>query len=36
MMIRPVHNILLLPEVAYYFKKEFFSDWGGQNIQSCS
>lgn len=34
MMIRPVHNILLLPEVAYYFKKEFFSDWGGQNIQS--
>lgn len=34
MMIRPVHNILLLPEVAYYFKKELFSDWGGQNIQS--
>lgn len=34
MIIRPVHNILLLPEVAYYFKKEFFSGWGGQNIQS--
>ena len=26
MIIRPVYNILLLPDVAYYFKKDFFSD----------
>ena len=27
MIIRPVYNILLLPDVSYYFKKEFFKDW---------
>ena len=24
MLVRPVYNILLLPDVSYYFKKEFF------------
>ena len=27
MIIRPVYNILLLPDVAYYFKKDFFNGW---------
>lgn len=26
MFIRPLYNILLLPDVSYYFKKDFFSD----------
>lgn len=26
MFIQPVYNILLLPDVTYYFKKDFFSD----------
>ena len=26
MIIRPVYNILLLPDVSYYFKKDFFYD----------
>ncbi len=27
MIVRPVHNILLLPDVSYYFKKDFFNGW---------
>ena len=27
MIIRPVYNILLLPDVTYYFKADFFSDF---------
>ena len=26
MFIQPVYNILLLPDVTYYFKKDFFAD----------
>ena len=26
MLIQPVYNILLLPDVTYYFKKDFFSE----------
>ena len=29
MIIRPIYNILLLPDVSYYFKKDFFSGFGG-------
>ena len=27
MIIRPIYNILLLPEVSFYFKKDFLSGW---------
>ncbi len=27
MIIRPVYNLLLLPEVSYYFKRDFFEGW---------
>ena len=33
MIIRPVYNILLLPDVSYYFKKDFFSDWCTEPIE---
>ena len=33
MIIRPVYNILLLPDVSYYFKKYFFSDWYTEPIE---
>ena len=36
MVIRPVYNILLLPDVSYYFKKEFFSGFGGESIEAGS
>ena len=26
MIIRPVYNLLLLPDVTYYFKKDFFPE----------
>ena len=26
MFIQPIYNILLLPDVTYYFKKDFFAD----------
>lgn len=28
MIIRPIYNLLLLPDVSYYFKHEFFADFG--------
>lgn len=34
MIIRPLYNILLLPDVSYYFKKDFFSDPGSLEIGS--
>ena len=33
MIVRPVHNILLLPDVSYYFKKEFFNGWSTKKIK---
>lgn len=36
MIIRPIYNILLLPDVSYYFKKEFFSGFGGESIETGS
>ena len=33
MIVRPVHNILLLPDVSYYFKKEFFNGWSTEPIK---
>ena len=27
MIIRPIYNLLLLPDVSYYFKHEFFADF---------
>ena len=34
MIIRPVYNILLLPDVSYYFKKDFFTDWCTEPIET--
>ena len=36
MIIRPIYNILLLPDVSYYFKKDFFSGFGGKSIETGS
>lgn len=36
MIIRPIYNILLLPDVSYYFKKDFFSGFGGESIEAGS
>ncbi|HIZ82505.1 MAG TPA: endopeptidase La [Candidatus Mediterraneibacter pullistercoris] len=30
MFIQPIYNILLLPDVTYYFKKDFFADNAGE------
>ena len=32
MLVRPVYNILLLPDVSYYFKKEFFTGFGEEEL----
>lgn len=32
MIVRPVYNILLLPDVTYYFKRDFFTGPDGENI----
>lgn len=34
MIVRPIYNILLLPDVSYYFKKEFFAGFGGESIEA--
>ncbi len=34
MIIRPIHDILLLPDVSYYFRKEFFKDWTGEDLDT--
>lgn len=34
MIIRPIYNILLLPDVSYYFKKDFFSEWSSEPIEA--
>ncbi len=34
MLIRPVYDILLLPDVSYYFKKEFFAGWGSDTLET--
>ena len=34
MIIRPIHDILLLPDVSYYFRKEFFKDWTGEALEA--
>lgn len=36
MIIRLIYNILLLPDVSYYFKKDFFSGFGGESIETGS
>ena len=36
MIIRPIYNILLLPDVSYYFKKDFFSGFGGETLETGS
>ena len=34
MLIRPVYDILLLPDVSYYFKKDFFAGWGSDALET--
>ena len=34
MIIRPIHDILLLPDVSYYFRKDFFKDWTGETLEA--
>ena len=34
MIIRSIHDILLLPDVSYYFRKEFFKDWTGEDLDT--
>ncbi len=34
MLIRPVYDILLLPDVSYFFKKDFFAGWGSDTLES--
>ena len=36
MIIRPVYNLLLLPEVSYYFKRDFFTDFGSEELENGS
>ncbi len=36
MIIRPIYNILLLPDVAYYFKKDFFAGWNSEPLEAGS
>ncbi len=33
MIIRPIYNILLLPDVSYYFKKDFFTGWNKEPLE---
>ncbi|WP_287448298.1 endopeptidase La [Sellimonas sp.] len=33
MIIRPLYSTLLLPEVSYFFKKDFFSGWTDEPIE---
>lgn len=33
MIIRPLYNTLLLPEVSFFFKKDFFSGWTEEPIE---
>ena len=34
MIVRPIYNILLLPDVSYYFRKEFFADFAEEPIEA--
>ena len=34
MIIRPIYNILLLPDVTYYFKADFFSESAGGQLEA--
>ena len=34
MIIRPIYNILLLPDVTYYFKADFFSESAGGQMEA--
>ena len=36
MIIRPVYNLLLLPDVSYYFKRDFFTDFGADELENGS
>lgn len=36
MFVRPVYNILLLPDVTYYFKREFFDGCGTEPLEAGS
>ena len=36
MIIRPVYNLLLLPDVSYYFKRDFFTDFGAEELENGS
>ena len=33
MIVRPIYNILLLPDVTYYFRKEFFADFAEEPLE---
>ena len=33
MIIRPVYNLLLLPDVTYYFKKDFFPEEAAARLE---
>ncbi len=34
MLVRPIYNLLLLPDVSYYFKKDFFSGCGDDAVDT--
>ena len=34
MIVRPIYNILLLPDVSYYFRKEFFADFADEPLEA--
>ena len=34
MIVRPIHNILLLPDVTYYFKKDFLVNWSDSPVEA--
>ena len=36
MIIRPIYNLLLLPDVSYYFKRDFFTDFGAEELENGS
>ncbi|MBM6854316.1 endopeptidase La [Mediterraneibacter glycyrrhizinilyticus] len=36
MIIRPIYNLLLLPDVSYYFKRDFFTDFGAGELENGS
>ena len=34
MIVRPMYNLVLLPDVNYYFKNDFLKDWSPVQIEA--